>query len=173
VVLVMVATVIASETIALPTACHRQRLGGRLLGPRLLPRAVCTRAPEGDAMNVMLAMTLHPELDAEAGERLTRQLRAEIDALDIEWVRPAPAGGAPEGAKGADAVTAGAVVVALTASGGVFTALVETLRDWLGRQSAQHRISVTIDGDTIELEQASAAERRDLVDAYIRRHAGG
>jgi hypothetical protein len=44
-------------------------------------------------------------------------------------------------------------------------------RDWLGRQSARHRISLTIDGDTIELESASAAERRDLVDAYIRRHA--
>ncbi|MFI8536324.1 hypothetical protein ACIGMX_39575 [Streptomyces aquilus] len=67
----------------------------------------------------------------------------------------------------------GAVVVALSASAGVLTALVEMLRDWLGRQSARHRVSLTIDHDTIELEQASADERRELVSAYIRRHSGG
>jgi Effector Associated Constant Component 1 len=127
----------------------------------------------GDVVNVMIAVALDPELDPEAGERVARQLRAEIAELDIDSVRAVPGGMVPEGAKGTDAVTAGAVVLALGASGGVFTALIETLRDWLGRQSAQNRISLTIDGDTIELEQASAAERRDLVDAYIRRHAGG
>jgi hypothetical protein len=122
----------------------------------------------------MLLVALDPETDPEAGERAARGLRAEVAELGgVEDVRSVPSGPAPEGAKGSDAVTAGALVVALAASGGVFTALVETLRDWLGRQSARHRISVTIDGDTIELERASAAERRDLVDAYIRRHASG
>jgi hypothetical protein len=123
-------------------------------------------------MNVMLLVAPDPEQDPEAGERAARGLRAEIAELGgVEAVRAVPGGTAPEGAKGPDAVTAGALVVALAASGGVFTALVETLRDWLGRQSARHRISLTIDGDTIELDRASAAERRDLVDAYIRRHA--
>ncbi|MER6425783.1 hypothetical protein [Streptomyces sp. NPDC001137] len=111
-----------------------------------------------------------PEVEPEAVERLTRRLRIEIAELDIESLSPAPTGASPEGAKGADPVTLGAIVVALSASGGVFTALIETLRDWLSRQPARHRISVTIDDDTIELEQASAAERRDLIDAYIRRH---
>lgn len=122
----------------------------------------------------MLLVALDPETDPESGERATRRLRAEVAELGgVEDVRSVPGGTAPEGAKGSDAVTAGAMVVALAASGGVFTALIETLRDWLGRQSAGHRISVTIDGDTIELERASAAERRDLVDAYIRRHVSG
>lgn len=62
--------------------------------------------------------------------------------------------------------------MALSASGGVLTALVGTLRDWLGRSSARHRVSLTIDGDTIDLERASEAERRELIDAYIRRHTG-
>jgi len=122
-------------------------------------------------MSVLLVLAPDPELDWEVGERLTRQLRVEIAELDVESVRPAPAGAAPEGAKG-DSLMLGAVVVALSASGGVFTTLIETLRDWLGRQSVRHRISLTIDGDTIELEQASTDERRDLIDAYVRRHTG-
>ncbi len=129
---------------------------------------------KGVAVDVMLLIALDPEQDPEAGERAARVLRAEIAELGgVEGVDAVPGGMAPEGAKGPDAVTAGALLVALAASGGVFTALVETVRDWLGRQSARHRVCVTIDGDTIELEKASSAERRDLVDAYIRRHASG
>lgn len=125
-------------------------------------------------MNVMLLIALDPEQSPEAGERTARGLRAEIAELDgVEAMHSVPGGTAPAGAKGPDAVTAGALVVALAASGGMFTALVETLRDWLGRQSARHRISLTIDGDTIELDRASATERQNLVDAYIRRHTGG
>ncbi|MGX1913561.1 effector-associated constant component EACC1 [Streptomyces phaeochromogenes] len=123
-------------------------------------------------MEVLLVIAPDPELDAEAAERPVRQLRAEIAGLDVDSVRPGPAGAAPDGAKGTDPLTLGAIVVALSASGGVFTVLVETVRDWLGRSSARHRVSVTIDGDTIELERASDAERRDLIAAYIRRHTG-
>ncbi|MFF3326228.1 hypothetical protein [Streptomyces sp. NPDC002889] len=119
-----------------------------------------------------MAVTCDPELDAEALDRLARGLRAEISELEVESVRPAPTGAVPADAKAVDAVTLGAVVVALSASGGVFTALIDTLRDWLGRQSARHRISLTIDGDTIELEHSTAAERQELIEAYIRRHTG-
>ncbi|MGW9024517.1 effector-associated constant component EACC1 [Streptomyces sp. NPDC055722] len=130
------------------------------------------RGRAADVVNVLLVLALDPELDAEAGERLTQSLRTEIAELDVESVRPGPSTAAPGGAKGTDPLTFGAIVVALSASGGVFTALVDTLRDWLSRHSTRHRVSLTIDGDTIELEQASAAERRDLIDAYIRRHTG-
>jgi hypothetical protein len=126
----------------------------------------------GDVVNVLLVIAPDPELDPEAGERLARQLRSEIVELDVESVRPGPGGIVPDGAKGTDPLTLGAVVVAFSASGGVFTALFETLRDWLGRSSARHRLLLTIDGDTIELERASATERRDLIAAYIRRHTG-
>ncbi|MEU6381703.1 hypothetical protein [Streptomyces sp. NPDC046909] len=123
-------------------------------------------------MQVLLSIAFDPELDSEPAERLVRQLRAEISELDVESVGPTLAGTAPDGAKGTDAVALGAVVVALSASGGVFTSLIETLREWLSRHSARHRISLTIDGDTIELDRASAAERRELIDAYVRRHTG-
>lgn len=123
-------------------------------------------------MDVLVAVAPDPELDAEAGERTARQLRAEIAELDIESVRAVAAGPAPDGAKGADAVTVGAIVVAVSASGGLLTTLVGTVRDWLSRSAARHRVSLTIDGDTIDLERATADERRELIEAYIRRHTG-
>lgn len=48
--------------------------------------------------------------------------------------------------------------------------MIETARDWLARHAAARRISVTIDGDTLVLEQSSAQERTALIDAYVHRH---
>jgi hypothetical protein len=124
----------------------------------------------GRAVSVLLVVKPDAELVPDIGDGLAHRLRRELFDLDVESVTLATGGTAPEGAKGADAVTLGAIVVALSASGGVFTALIETVRDWLGRQSGQHRISVTVDGDTIELERASAGQQRKLIDAYIERH---
>ena len=67
-------------------------------------------------------------------------------------------------------MTIGSLMVAFSAAGGVFPGLVETLRDWLGRQAGKHKIKVTIDGDTVELERATSAERQQLIDAFVRRH---
>ena len=124
-------------------------------------------------LSVLLVVRPDAESDPDIRERLARQLRTELVELDVESAALVTDGTRPDGAKGADAVTLGAVVVALSASGGVFTALIETLRDWLGRHSARHRIVVTVDGDTIELERASVGQQQALVDAYIQRHTGG
>jgi hypothetical protein len=72
-----------------------------------------------------------------------------------------------------DPVTLGALIVAFSVSGGVFTTLIGTVRDWLDRQSGRHRISMTINGDTIELERASKTQQNELLDVYVRRHSGG
>jgi glycine/D-amino acid oxidase-like deaminating enzyme len=124
-----------------------------------------------DVVDVLVVLQPGVDSDADEDERLARVLRRELDDLDVESVRPVPGATPPDGAKAADAVTVGALAVALSASGGVLVALVETLRDWLRRSSGRHRIVVTIDGDTIELERASTAQQRELVDAYLRRHA--
>ncbi|WP_329254547.1 hypothetical protein OG223_28590 [Streptomyces sp. NBC_01478] len=127
-------------------------------------------------MDVLLGLAPDGDTDREENERFVSRVRAELRGLDIDALRVQASVSSdvpPEGAKAVDPVTVGAVVLALSASGGVLPALVETLRDWLGRQSARHRVSVTIDGDTIELERASADERRELVDAFVRRHGSG
>ena len=124
-------------------------------------------------VSMLLTVVPDPELDPDASDRMVRRLGAELAELDVESVSRAVDGTAPDGSKGADAITLGALVVAFSASGGVFTALIGTLRDWLGRQPARHRISVTIDGDTIELDQASAGQQQALIDTYIQRHSSG
>ncbi|MBE1498119.1 hypothetical protein H4696_005219 [Amycolatopsis lexingtonensis] len=109
--------------------------------------------------------------DEEELDRLARRLRAELGELDVDLL--AAPGELPPGAKAADPVTIGSLVVAFSAAGGVFPGLVETLKEWLGRQAGKHRIKVTIDGDTVELERATSAERQELIDAFVRRHAQG
>jgi hypothetical protein len=114
-------------------------------------------------------LRLEVDGDAEELDRLARRLRAELGELDLD-VLAVPAGELPAGAKAADPVTIGSLVVAFSAAGGVFPGLVETLREWLGRQAGKHRIKVTVDGDTVELERATAGERQQLIDAFVRRH---
>ncbi|MGW1564293.1 effector-associated constant component EACC1 [Streptomyces sp. NPDC002144] len=117
---------------------------------------------------VRVRIAADPGADPETVDRSARQLRAELAELGA--ARLEAAGPPPPGAKG-DAVTVGAIVVALSASGGVLTALVDTLRDWLARRAAGDRVSVTIDGDTLELDRATAAERAAVVEAYVGRHS--
>ncbi|MFE2531569.1 hypothetical protein [Streptomyces sp. NPDC059371] len=124
-------------------------------------------------MDVLLGLVPDEAANAVETERLALRLRAELRERHIHTSQVFADGVPPEGAKGVDALTAGAVVLALSAPGGVLTSLVGLLQDWLGRQSARHRVSVTIDGDTVDVEHATPEERRQLLDAFVRRHGVG
>jgi hypothetical protein len=123
-----------------------------------------------DAVDVLLTLEPDSDLDDEARDRLTRQLRSEVAELEVESVRLATGDAAPVGSKAADPVTIGAIIVALSASGGVLTSLIGVVRDLLVRQPASHRISVTIDGDPLIVDNATADQQRDLIAAYISKH---
>jgi hypothetical protein len=120
-------------------------------------------------LELRLVLEPEPGADAEEADRLSRQLRGELRALDVDDVRSVPAGPAPAGAKG-DAASVMEWLVTLSAGGGVFATVVATLKEWLGRRGQAHRITVTIDEDTIELASASDAERTALIEAFVRRH---
>ncbi|MEV7097347.1 hypothetical protein AB0M80_31310 [Amycolatopsis sp. NPDC051045] len=126
---------------------------------------------ESDTQRALVRLEADDEADAEELDRLARRLRAELGELDLDVLAAVPAGDLPPGAKAVDPVTIGSLMVAFSAAGGVFPGLVETLREWLGRQAGRHKIKVTVDGDTVELERATSAERRQLIDAFVRRHA--
>ncbi|HEY3478673.1 MAG TPA: hypothetical protein VGL02_07205 [Streptomyces sp.] len=123
---------------------------------------------EPDTHRALVRLEADDESDAEEFDRLARRLRAELTELDVDL--HAVPGEVPAGAKAADPVTVGSLLVAFSAAGGVFPGLVETLREWLGRQAGRHRIKVTVDGDTLELERATSAERQELINAFVRRH---
>lgn len=124
---------------------------------------------------VELLVVLEPEAgaDAEETDLLGRSLRRELRALDVDEVTPVPAGAAPHGSKGIDAATATELLVTLSASGGVLAMVVGTVKDWLARRTGGHRVTLTVDGDTLELDGASPAERAQLIDTFVRRHQPG
>jgi hypothetical protein len=125
----------------------------------------------GAVANVEVLLEADPGLAAEDHEKLARQLRKELLELDVESVTLCPGDAEVFGAKVADPVTIGAVIVAMSASGGVFTSLIGALHQWLSRSAKTLKISVTVEGDTIELDKASPEQQQRLVDAFIRRHS--
>jgi hypothetical protein len=131
--------------------------------------------PESDPPVRRLTLVVEPDTDAdpETADRLVRQLRTELENVEVDDVEPLGPEDAPEGAKGADPYSLGALLVTLSAGGGVFSLLIQTARDWLGRQAAADKISVTIDGDTLVLEKSTEQERGALIEAYVRRHEAG
>jgi hypothetical protein len=127
----------------------------------------------GESINVGLQLDGDPDLDAEDRDELTLRLRRELLDLDVDSVSMAHGEGVVAGAKAADPVTLGAIIVALSASGGVLPSVIATVQDWLYRSSKAHKITITIGDDKIELDKATAGQQQALVEAYCRRHGAG
>jgi Effector Associated Constant Component 1 len=124
---------------------------------------------------VDVRVVLEPDADTDPAdaERLGRQLRNELRALDVEQVAVVEDPEPPAGAKSGAAASLTEWLVTLSAGGGVFVTLIATLRDWLGRRAGAHTVTVTIDGDTLELSNASPGERAELIETFVRRHQAG
>jgi hypothetical protein len=111
-----------------------------------------------------------PDTDPEDRERLGRQLRDELQALDVDEVAALDSGPPPAGAKSGTGVALTEWLVTLSAGGGVFVTVIATIKDWLARRTDAHKVTVTIDGDTLELSAATPVERAELIDTFVHRH---
>jgi hypothetical protein len=120
---------------------------------------------------VELRVVLEPDpgTDPEDSERLGRQLRNELRGLDVDEVSTVDGAPPPDGSKGAAAALT-EWLVTLSGGGGVFVTVIATIKDWLSRRAGAHKVSVTIDGDTLELSSASPDERAELIETFVRRH---
>jgi hypothetical protein len=121
---------------------------------------------------MLVRVSPNSNTDEDKFEQVTRQLLRELKELDIEPIKLA-AGEAPVGSKGAELTTLSEWLLTASASGGAITIIMATLRDWLSSRSRGSKVSVTIEGDTIELDAASDAETRALLEAFIARHERG
>jgi hypothetical protein len=110
-----------------------------------------------------------PDTDPEDAERLGRQLRDELRDLDVDDVTTVEGGPPPPGSKGAAALLT-EWLVTLSGGGGVFVSVIGTIKAWLGGRAGAHKVTVTIDGDTLELSSATPEERAQLVESFVRRH---
>lgn len=120
------------------------------------------------ATQLTLVVDAGSATDAEELSSLTTQLRQrllELDVHEVELVRTAQL---PEGAKPVDVVTIGALTVTLAPP--LVQAVVELVKAWLSSRPIRSA-KVTIDGDSIELTDASEAEQERLTKAFIDRHA--
>jgi hypothetical protein len=110
-----------------------------------------------------------PDTDPEDVDRLGRQLRDELRDLDVDDVEPVAGALPPDGAKSGALASLTEWLVTL-AGGGVIAPVLTTITAWLARGAGSHKVTVTIDGDTLELGRATDAERSEIVDAFLQRH---
>ncbi len=55
---------------------------------------------------------------------------------------------------------------------GAVGAVVQTIHGWVARRSSR-TVKITLDGDSIELTNASEEEQRRLIESFLARHAAG
>jgi hypothetical protein len=108
--------------------------------------------------------------DEARTDLLHRQLRAQLveePVLEVTELRPADV---PNGARGVDAASVSTLAIAILGSGGL-SALIASVRDWLGRGHAAPRtVRLEISGETLELTGATTDEQERLVDLFVARH---
>ncbi|MGW5430114.1 effector-associated constant component EACC1 [Streptomyces sp. NPDC004059] len=122
--------------------------------------------------NQLLIRLSEEGADDERVEQLTGYLREELLALDVEDVRPVPAGEIPPGARVVDVALAGTLMVSLGKSLAGLGQVMSVLRDWLGkRHTARPSVTLTVDGDTVELSSATDEQVNQLLRIFVEKHS--
>jgi hypothetical protein len=110
--------------------------------------------------------------DEERLVLLTGYLRADLLQLDVENVTTLRAGETPPDARAADLAVVGGLLVTLGESAEGLKAVILAIWDWLRRGQGKPRaVRLELDGDELELSQASAADQERLIELFVRRHA--
>ncbi|MGW7634414.1 hypothetical protein [Streptomyces decoyicus] len=112
-----------------------------------------------------LDLTGASDTDADELQSLGEQLRRALLELDVEDVQLARQGAAaPAGAKPGEVIAVGALVVTTVPL--LVRQVLQLVDTWL-RHRPLRSVTVEIDGDTIELGNASAEDQRRLIDAFV------
>jgi hypothetical protein len=90
--------------------------------------------------------------------------------LDVDAVEHSAAGEPPAGAKAVDPILIGTLVVTLGRSAADLVSVVRMVQDWVGTRPAR-TVKLQLDGDTIEITDASSRDKQRMIDAWIERHA--
>lgn len=123
---------------------------------------------DGGSAQLEVQVALAEDGDARDLDDAVLALRRSLVHLDvIEVQRPAGAP-APDGARAVDAPLLGALLV--TASTGGIPAVVRAIEAWL-RLRSDRRVRLQLGDDAIELTGATAETERELIDAFLARHA--
>ncbi len=124
--------------------------------------------PNGNVANLTLQIIEKGQgADADELDRLTRQLRGELQELDLESVDLVRDKSAPQGTKSAEVVTLGALAMAVLPN--ALPKLIEFLNGWLTRgENRKIKIKSQVGDRSVEVEYSPKAmaqtELKSLVD---------
>ena len=107
--------------------------------------------------------------DAEELDQLTANLRRELLQLDVDDVSREREGAPPPGARAAELIALGSLIVAIGKAAGALSSVVRAVQGWVGRKP-DRKVRLEIDGDAIELSAASPEQQQQLVDEWLARH---
>jgi hypothetical protein len=118
-----------------------------------------------------LAIEVDAGADAGAEEldQLTMQLWRELSELDLDPVERARQGVAPAGARAADVLALGTLLVAMAKPLAVLPAVVGVIRTWLAGRG-ERSVKLEIDGDVLEVTGLTSDDQRRLISSWIDRH---
>jgi hypothetical protein len=118
-----------------------------------------------------LILRVLPTADSDAKELadLAGGLHDELLDVDAASVAPLTAEAAPEGAKGLGTLAGWLLVQFGTLDG--LRAAVSAVRGWTSRTG--RTVEVSIDGDVLKVTAVTSQQQRDIIDAWLARHAPG
>jgi hypothetical protein len=122
---------------------------------------------ETSGLRLQIELGVGPYGDAAELDESARQLRRELLKLEVDQVERPAEGAPPAGAKAAEAVLLGTLVV--TAAKEAVGAVVHAVADWLTRRP-NRSVKLEIAGDSIEVTNPAAADQRLLIEAFLALH---
>jgi hypothetical protein len=113
------------------------------------------------------------DADSERLAELARYLRSELLELDVEDVSALSGGsGPPPGSRAFGAAEISGLLVMLGQSAEGLRSVVAAVTAWAGRgQGTRRTVRLELDGDALELSQASAADQERLISLFVSRHS--
>ena len=116
------------------------------------------------------------EDDADSARlaELTRYLRADLLQLDgDDDVTALPGVVPPPGSRASGSAEISGLLVMLGQSADALRSVVAAVTAWAGRGGGTRRtVRLELDGDALELSQASAADQERLISLFVSRHSG-
>ena len=104
-------------------------------------------------------------------DEMTRQLRRELLQLDVDDVVTPRGGEAPRGSRGWDMAETGALLVTLGQSATALRAVVDAVRNWRVRCRERPTIRLVIDGDVLEISEATPDQTARSFELFADRHS--
>lgn len=114
------------------------------------------------------------EDDADSARlaELTRYLRADLLQLDVDDVTALPGVAPPPGSRASGSAEISGLLVMLGQSADALRSVVAAVTAWAGRGGGSRRtVRLELDGDALELSQASAADQERLISLFVSRHS--